>query len=137
MTKRELSQLLWLNREMIDQHDRIAELEEYITDCTAQLSDMPKARGKQDQLAACVAEIADLKELLNLNQQKRGYEIGRLYRFIDNIEDAYIRIILSMRHIHGMDWQQVARVVGGGNTADSVRMAHDRFLRQSERKKKS
>ena len=32
-------------------------------------------------------------------------------------------------HVNGLTWDQVAAHIGGGNTGDSVRKMHDRFLK--------
>lgn len=57
--------------------------------------------------------------------------------YISTIPDSLIRQILSLRYINGLSWKQVAAHIGGGNTADSVRMIHNRFLKGGEKFDKS
>ncbi|GHV36225.1 hypothetical protein FACS18949_15390 [Clostridia bacterium] len=38
-----------------------------------------------------------------------------------------MRMILSLRYINGLTWQQISVSIGG-NTSDSIRMIHERFL---------
>lgn len=52
----------------------------------------------------------------------------KAYEYIEGIDDSLIRQILTYRYINGLSWTQVAAHIGGGNTADSVRMAHNRFF---------
>jgi len=130
MTKKELSQLYWLGREIEEQQRRLAELENLATSCTSRITGMPHGTGVSDKLAGYVAEIADLRSLIDLNLKKCFYELNRLTRYINGIEDSYIRQILSLRYINGISWVRIAFTIGG-NTADSVRKAHDRFLAEN------
>lgn len=118
MTKKELSQLYYLNRE----------IEELATSCTAQITGMPKVSWNSDKIAKYAAEIADLKALLDLNLKKCFYEFNRLNRYIETVDDSQMRMILALRYVNGLSWRQIAFSIGGGNTEDGVRKAHDRFL---------
>ncbi len=128
MNKKELSQLYWLNREIEEQQRRLNELEALATSCTSRITGMPRAKGIIDKLAKYAAEIADLRGLIDLNIRKCFYEMNRLNRFIETIDDSLIRQVLSLRYINGLTWRQIACSIGGGNTEDSVRKVHDRFL---------
>ena len=130
MTKKELSQLYWLNREIEEQQRRLAELEALATNCTSRITGIPVGRVVNDKLAAYTAEIADLRVLIDLNLKKCFYELNRLTRYINGIEDSQIRQILSLRYINGLPWQQIAFTIGG-NTAESVRKTANRFLDKS------
>lgn len=44
------------------------------------------------------------------------------------VKDSQVRLILLLRYVDGMSWRNIAARVGGGNTSDSVRMIHNRFL---------
>ena len=55
-------------------------------------------------------------------------------KFIDSIDDSLTRRIFEYRYVKGKvmpSWQSVAFKVGGGNTSDSVRKVHERFLRKN------
>ncbi len=129
MTKSELSQLYFLNREIEEIQRRIEELEGLATGCTARITGMPHAPGINDKIGKYVAELADLKCLLDLNLKKCFYELNRLNRYIDTVEDARTRMILTLRYVNGLPWDQVAASMSSSLTGDSVRMEHNRFLR--------
>lgn len=131
ITKKELSQLYYLNKEIKQQQERLQELESIATSCTRKITGMPSGGEISDKLSKCVVEIADLKALLDLNLKKCFYELSRLNRYIDSIEDSHIRMIMSLRYINGLSWRQVAFSIGGGNTEDSVRKMHDRYLQKN------
>ena len=59
-------------------------------------------------------------ELLELTNEAELY--------IESIEDSRIRRIFRYRYLDDMSWEKVARTMGGGNTADGCRSAHDRYI---------
>lgn len=130
MNKKELSQLYYLNKEIEQQKRRIEELECVATSSTAKLSGVPYTGGISDKVGKYAAELADLKALLELNIQKCWYELNRLNRFIDDVDDSELRMILRLRYINGLQWEQVAANISSYATGDSVRMMHSRFLQK-------
>ena len=134
MPKKELSQLYYLNREIEEQQRRLAELEVAATSCTASITGMPKTNGISDKLANYVVETADLKALLDLNLKKCFYELNRLNRYINSVDDSEMRMILSLRYINGLTWLQIAFSIG--ETDESYpRRKHNKFLKISEKLK--
>ena len=93
MTKKELSQLYYLKKEIKEQQKRLSELEALATSCTAKITGLPNGNGVSDKIANYATEIADLKSLLDLNLKKCFYELNRLNRFICSIDDTFIRQI--------------------------------------------
>lgn len=129
MTKEELSQLYWLNREIEREERRLKELEAAATDTSAKITGLPRMGGLTDKTEIAV-EIADSKKIIETKKKLCLIEYNRLMRYIANVPDSLMRQILTYRHIEGMNWYRVARAIGGGNTADGVRKAHDRFLQK-------
>lgn len=127
MTKHELSQLYWLNREIEEQQRRLDELESLATSCTSKITGMPKNPSVTDKLSKYVAEIIDLKGLIDLNIKKCFYELNRLNRYIESVGDSEMRLILSLRYINGLTWQQIAFSIGEYDE-QYPRKKHDRFL---------
>ena len=58
-------------------------------------------------------------------------EYNRLNRYINGIEDAQMRMILSLRYVNGLSWQQVAFAIGESDES-YPRRKHNEFLRKSE-----
>ncbi|EHN13420.1 hypothetical protein [Clostridium sporogenes] len=131
MTKKELSQLYYLNKEIGHLKNRIEELECIAISSTSQITGMPHATGISDKVGKYVAEIADLKELLDLNLKKCFYELNRLNRYINSVKDSQIRMILTLRYVNGLSWRQIAFSIGGGNTEDSVKKLAYRYLKKN------
>ncbi|MEG2896583.1 MAG: sigma-70 family RNA polymerase sigma factor [Niameybacter sp.] len=131
MTKKELSQLYYLHREIEQLQRRIAELEAKALSTSHPITGMPTTPGVVDKLANYVAEIADLKSLLDLSLKKCFYELNRLNRYIQGIEDSEMRMILSLRYVNALSWDQVAYSIGGGNSEDGVKKKAYRFLKKT------
>ena len=90
---------------------------------------MPSGKGaSSDRVARCAAEIADLQAIIAAKQIQCIHERSRLERWINAIPDSLLRQIFSLRYVNNLSWGQVALRVGGGNTADSVRKQHCRYL---------
>lgn len=131
MTKKELSQLYWLNREIEEEKRKLAELEAAATGCTAKITGLPHVGGAHDKIGDLAILIAEQRDLIDLKVRQSVVEYNRLNRYIASVEDAQMRMIFQLRYVRGMSWQQVATRIGGGNTADGVRKAHDRYLKLS------
>lgn len=75
----------------------------------------------------------NIQRIQRLRQQaldRATQELAEIEEWIATVDDPHIRDIIRYRYIDGFSWQQVARKVGGGNTGDSVRKAHARYLNE-------
>lgn len=61
------------------------------------------------------------KRLLETTRAKRKQEKQKLLEFIQTIPDSQTRQIFTYRFVDTLTWGQVARKIGGNNTADSIR----------------
>lgn len=55
-------------------------------------------------------------------------ERNEIEEFIAHVDDSHIRRILNFRLVQGLQWDDIAARIGGGNTAISVRVAYHRFV---------
>ena len=128
MTSKELSQLYYLKREIRRQEERLYLLRTKAEKITSSIS---AARGGgigADRIAYMVAAITGLEQLIQENRVKCIIERQRIEKYISSIDNSMIREIFRLRHIDCLTWHRVAIEIGGGNTADGVRMIHDRYL---------
>lgn len=129
MTKKELSQLYYLKKEIKEQQKRLEELETLATACTAKITGMPHGTGINDKIGKYAAQIADLKGLLGLNLKKCFYELNRINRFIESVQDSEMRMILTLRYIQNLSWQKVAFAIGE-HDEQYPRRKHNAFLKK-------
>lgn len=128
MTKKELSQLSNLKKEIKLLEYRLKELEDMSTNITAQITGMPHTSQVSDKVGNYATEITALKDIIKKNKDRVWKERIRLENYISSIDDSLIRQIISYRYVNGLSWAAVACCIGGNNTADSVRKLHDRYL---------
>ena len=131
MTKKELSQLYYLKKEIRQQQKRLQELETAATSCTSKITGMPHGTGINDKISKYAAQIADLKGLLDLNLKKCFNELNRINRFIESVEDSEMRMILTLRYTQNLSWRNIATTMNYQD--ESVpRKRHDRFLKKTK-----
>ena len=131
MTLKELSKLRYLKTLIMLTSSRIKSLEEKLDVGAQVFSDMPKKPGTSDPIGDTVPEIVDKKN--SLIQQKIQYEEEkrRIESYIYSVEDYQVRAILILRFIERMKWSEIADVISGGNTEDSVKKACYRYLEKN------
>ena len=126
MTLKELSQLHWLKREMMMDIRRLVEIETVYGGIAGEDN-----VGFADITATTAVMIAELKETIVQKQFRVMSERIRLEQYIANVDDSFVRQVLTLRFVDGYSWKKVAMEVGGGNTADNVRMSCKRYLRRN------
>lgn len=67
-----------------------------------------------------------IEKLLARSVQKKK----ELYTFIDSVDDSYIRMLLNLRCIKGLTWEQITDELGGSSC--SHKMALKRFLDKTQ-----
>ena len=77
----------------------------------AALTGMPHTPGIKDKVGDLAAESE-----------------GQIMPFIQGIDDDQTRLIFRLRFLRGLAWKEVAAVIGGRNSEDSVKMVCYRYL---------
>ncbi len=93
-----------------------------------EITGMPHAPGVSDKVSSLVIEIEDLKERISNLESECAREKQILEGYIDTIEDVQTRVVFRLRFVHCMTWSQVAKTIGGRNTANSVKLICHRYL---------
>lgn len=122
MTLAQLKRLHALNKEIEYEKSRLYSLRES--------SDIVKLFG-----IGCVRKSDFSSDINELEAQIKAHlkECVALYKeilgFINSISDPLLRLALSLKYINGLEWEQVASHIGGGNTGDAIRKACERYLK--------
>ena len=129
MTKKELSQIYYLNNEIDMWRKELSRLQTMSLIPSQEITGMPfVSGGKSDKTGNLASKRADIQARIEDLQGQVIDEYSKLMNYISTIDDSIIRQIIYHRCILCMQWGQVARYVGGGNKADSLRKMLDRFL---------
>ena len=130
MTRRELSQLYYLRREINSDRERLAKLEAVATSASPS-NGGGRGSGIPTDRTSLAVEIASLKSLIYDKICREEKELLRLMNYISGVEDSLTRQILTARFVDNLSWTAVAIRVGGGNTPEMVRKRCYRFLRDN------
>lgn len=130
MDKQKLNQIYYISKEIKMWEDALRRLHGNSLVPSSEITGMPFAPpgNNSDKVGNLAANLVDIKAKIEELQRKRLNEYNDMIIYINSIEDSSIRQIVYYRHFACMNWTQVARKIGGNNTPDSVRKAHDRFL---------
>lgn len=133
MTRQGLKQVRYLKREIRLLQEQITAVEsEIVTDkVTGSDPEHPWTdrafiiRGLPGERNEKLLRLRDRLERRMNDLQDMRVEI---FAWVESIEDSLLRQIIILRHVNGLGWRQVAREIGGGNTAESIRKLHDRYF---------
>ena len=130
MTSKQLDQIYYLTKEKRMWENRLREL----PDITAVRYDSIGV--SNSGISSPVQQIAEqrekIREIISAKLVEISFVEREILEYICSIDDSLMRQIMTHRHIELKSWPQVANAIGGNNTADSVRMAHDRYLKDHQ-----
>lgn len=93
-----------LVREMDESYDRA-------TSCTLRLKPNKTSGGNAsyDRMAEDVVRIADTKERLKGKIAELDAKLAEILAMVDHVNDERGRVILTMRYVRGMRWEDIQR----------------------------
>ena len=139
MDKNKLYQYMDIKNEITETKRRISDIEEEIKKMDSVTEAVIGGRGgKQRYKVTGKAEIRQSKTNLYARRLRLMTFEARLEEmkeeietYIHTLDDSHIRRILTYRYIDGLTWDDVAKNMGPGHSADAVRVEHQRFLKRS------
>lgn len=134
MTKQDLKDFRYLKNEIKDLDDEIKKLGYDCVSDTVRGStkDYPYIErtititGLDEQ--GHVAKVRRLKARLERRKADLQDKRAEIEAFVDTIDDRLLRRVIALRFVNGLGWREVAAHIGGGNSADGVRMMCNRFF---------
>ena len=133
MNKNQLRQLRHLKSEIRLLKQQIDNLESEIVTDRVRGSDVEHPYIEKTYIIRGLAydrrKIKRLKEKLQRRVDDLIDLVAEINEYIETIDDSLLRQIITLRHVNGLTWDQVAASIGGGNTAENVRQAYSRFFK--------
>ena len=119
MTKKELMQLYYLNREIMNDTEELVELK---------IKNRTMASEKWSEEAEKI--ISERESEIVEKIRKCTLLRDKIKKFLEGIDDSLTRQIFYYRYDKCMTWRQVASMAGGYNTEESVRKIAERYLKK-------
>ncbi|MDP4109601.1 MAG: hypothetical protein Q8878_06185 [Bacillota bacterium] len=127
MTKAELSQIRFLRKEIEHYEQELNMLKSEADSCVRTIDGLPHSKRGGSRVESYALRINDLKKIILL----RHAEYERLEKFIEQAGDSEMRMILSLKYIRNLSFQQIAFEIGYQD--ESVpRKRMERFLKMTE-----
>lgn len=121
MTLEDASQIHYINQEIKQLKKELLALEadrKYYKQLI--LSDMPKGRGDNTNMADDFLEKqAELEGMLRYSLRKLQEERKKFEEFLGSVDDAQMRLILRLRCINNMSWNEIGEEMGTDRTTVS------------------
>lgn len=134
MTISELNQLYNLTKLIERDENEIQMIEDRLGVKSPSLTGMPHAPGAHDKLGEGIPELVDRKNELEERKRKYTEVRNKLRSYIETVPDLHVRLIMQLRFLDMMSWNEVANFAGGKHSEDSVRMMVIRYLEKDEGK---
>lgn len=127
MTVKELNQLFYLRRELRMYEKRLREIDELHS---PQFDRIGSGSGISSPVVSVAEQREKIRDIIRGKQAEIALQEKKITEYILSIDDSLMRQIMYERHVNLKSWRAVAQTIGGGNTEQSVLMAHKRFLRK-------
>ena len=85
------------------------------------ITDMPRGGWNANDLSKYMSDIMGLEDMLNYALRKLQRERRKFEEFLDTVEDAEMRLILRLRCINNMRWEDIGEEIGCERTTASKR----------------
>jgi hypothetical protein len=131
MTKTELKQIFYLNKEIEMWQKELDKIQcKSLIKCQI-ITDMPRGGGTGDKTADIAIEVACIEKIISGKLLDIQFQRRKIINYINSIDDSFIRQIVFFRNVSCMGWNQVAREMGEGYTENSIRMMYNRIFKSN------
>lgn len=113
MTEKELNQIHYINIELKRLEEEKLRLENMSLVKSQQITGLPGGGGgSHDKIADYVSELADVKTMIEIKIKELFVVRKKVERYIDTIDDAETRLIVRLRAINNMRWEDIGDELG-------------------------
>lgn len=130
MTLEELNQHLELKEKMEKAQETLISLRGAAYPGAAVMTGMPHAPGVKDKVGDLATEIADMTDRIHDLEKQIAEREPQVLEFIAEVKDDKTRTMLRLRFVRGLSWKEVAQIMGRWATANSVKSACYRCIRE-------
>jgi hypothetical protein len=128
MTKEELNQIYYLEKEIKMWRKALNRLQSRSLLPSQEITGMPFGTGTSDKVGNHSATEVDIENKIEELRGKSIEEQYKVLKYIETIDDSLMKQIIYYRHVLCMKWNEVAKALESNNSPDNLRIMHDRFL---------
>lgn len=129
MTRKDLQQIYYINKEIQMWQNELAKLRAKQLVKSPIITDMPRG-GITVGIDDYASDIADFEATIKGLLAKAQIRRKEIMDYINSIDDDFMRQIIYLRNVCLMQWNEIAGTVGG-NTENSVKKAYSRFVNKN------
>lgn len=119
LTEKELSQIHYINIEIETIKEDLNRLNGRSQVKGQEITGMPFGSGISDKTADSAIETAELQMLLEVTIKRLYLVRNSIERFLQTIDDPEMRLIIRLRSINDMGWQEIGDELGMSRTTAS------------------
>lgn len=118
-TAKELSGIYYINKEIKSLQLELAELKQKNFYKPNLISDMPRGGGAKEPNLEYVNDVLLLEDLINYSLRKLQHERKKIEDFLETVEDPELRLIMRLRAVNNMKWEDIGNELGIERTTAS------------------
>ncbi|MFG6378932.1 MAG: sigma-70 family RNA polymerase sigma factor [Lachnospiraceae bacterium] len=107
MTVEEINSIYYINKEIEQIQKELYDLKTKNFYKSNILTGMPKGNSEHDIFSDYAEDIKTLEDMLHYNLKKLQMERKKMEEFLSSIEDAELRLIIRLRTINNMSWEEI------------------------------
>ena len=130
MTKEELKQIYYLNKEVKMWQKELERLQCMSLIKGQQITGMPHVPGVSDKVGDLAATMADIETIIRGKLAEIQMQRKRIIEYINSIDDSLLRQIIFLRNVSCMSWNQIANELGSNENC--VKQIYSRHFRKNK-----
>ena len=112
MTEKELNQIYFLNQELERLEEELSVMEHKSLVKNPLLSGMPYGSGFSNKTADYAIQVNEIKRLIGITIDQILKTRAEMEKFLQEIDDPELRMILRLRSIQHLGWQEIGEELG-------------------------
>lgn len=126
MTRKELSSLYWLNKEIAMWERKLEEMRANTGLSAINMDGMPHSHSVSSAVESAALAEADTLLLIADMKSLAVHKRNELYHFIQTIEDPLLAMVVQYRCIDCQTWEDVAMSIGPNTSGEACRKMFER-----------
>lgn len=107
MTVEEINSIYYINKEIEHIQRELYDLKTKNFYKSNVLTGMPKGNSERDIFSDYAEDIKTLEDMLHYNLKKLRTERKKIEKFLSSIEDVELRLIIRLRAVNNMNWEEI------------------------------